>query len=95
MAILVTMEGDGTLEDYQRVNATLDVENDPPAGLILHATVDLGGGRLKSVDVWDSADASRAFYEGRLGPAIAEVMGPDAGQPSPPEIREIVDLIHP
>jgi hypothetical protein len=95
MAVLVTVEGEGSVEDFKAVNEKLDVKNNPPEGLIVHAVVDAGGGRLKSIDVWESAEASQAFFQERLPTAMAEVFGPDAAQPSAPEVQEILDLIQP
>jgi hypothetical protein len=45
----------------------------PPAGLIAHIAVRHGNG-LRYVDVWDSEDSWTAFRDGRVEPAVAEVM---------------------
>jgi hypothetical protein len=93
MAVMATIEVETSLEDYRKVNAVLNPESNPPAGLILHAGAQTDAGKVRIVDIWESADAAQAFYQGRLASAVAEVMGASSGPPpSPPEIREIEDL---
>jgi hypothetical protein len=96
MAVMVTMDAEASLEDYRKVNAVIEGEGDPPAGLILHAGAQTEAGKVKIVDIWESQDAAQAFYRGRLASAIAQVAGPDGGPPpSPPEFLEIEDLVKP
>jgi hypothetical protein len=95
MAFMVITDAEVSLEDYRKVNAVVEGEGAPPAGLILHAGAQ-DGGKVKIVDIWESQDAAEAFYQGRLASAIAQVAGPDGGPPpSPPLVLEIEDLIKP
>ena len=88
MAVLVTMEFEGTPDQYDAVNAALDVSNNPPDGFISHTAQDVGG-KLRIVDVWESAEAFGAFAQSKLGPTIAETLG-DEAPPSPqPEFTEL------
>jgi hypothetical protein len=89
MAVVVIQEFEATVEEYDQVNEKLG--DSPPDGSILHAGIDLGGGRMKAVDVWESVDAYQKFVQDRLIPAIAEV-NPDAPQAAEPEIHEVHDL---
>ena len=89
MAVLVIQEVEATPEEYDQVNAKLGDET--PKGGILHAAVELGNGRMKAVDVWESAEHFQNFVQDKLIPAIAEV-NPDAPEAPEPEIREIYDL---
>lgn len=89
MAVVVIQEFEATREEYDQVNEKLG--DDTPEGAILHAATDLGGGRMKAVDIWESAAAYQTFVQERLIPAIAEV-NPDAPQTGEPEIHEIYDL---
>ena len=89
MAVLVTQEFEATLEQYDQVNEKLG--GTTPEGAILHAACDLGGGKMRSVDVWESAEHFQKFVQDKLIPAIAEVI-PDAPQAAEPEILEIHDL---
>jgi hypothetical protein len=89
MAVVVIQEFEATREEYDKVNEKLG--DGTPEGGILHAGCDLGGGRWKSIDVWESAEAFQNFVQNHLIPAIAEV-NPDAPQAPEPEILEIYDL---
>jgi hypothetical protein len=89
MAVVVIQEFEATVEEYDKVNEKLG--DATPQGAILHAGIDLGGGRMKAVDVWESADDYQRFVQDQLIPAIAEV-NPDAPQAPEPEIYEIHDL---
>jgi hypothetical protein len=89
MAIAVIQEFEATSEEYEQVNQKIG-DTQPP-GLIVHTVSDLGGGRWKVVDVWESADDYQNFVQNQLIPAIAEV-NPDAPQAREPEILEVRDL---
>jgi hypothetical protein len=89
MAVVVIQEFEATPEEYDQVNEKLG--EGTPEGGILHAAVDLGGGRMRAVDVWESAEQYQNFVQEKLIPAIAEV-NPDAPQAGEPEIREVYDL---
>jgi hypothetical protein len=86
MAVTMIMEFPATIEQYNAVNEKLDVDSNPPDGLILHTGAEVGDELVRVVDVWESADHWNRFNEGRLGAAIVEVMGePPPGAPPPPE----------
>lgn len=89
MAVLVTQDFEATREEYDQVNEKLGEET--PEGAILHAACDLGNGKMRSVDVWESVENFQSFVQDELIPAIAEVI-PDAPQAAEPEILEIYDL---
>ena len=94
MAVIATFEHDASVDEYRRVKGALDLEITPPAGLILHALVDLGNGKLRSVDLWKSSQAALAFYEDRLRPIIAQAV-PGLSEFPLPEMREVLDLVEP
>jgi len=75
----------GTQEQYEAVNARMNIEAEPPEGLICHAAgpIDEGWG---VIDFWESREKFDSFLGGRLGQAIQE-MG-DQALPGPPEIKE-------
>jgi hypothetical protein len=89
MAVAVIQEFEATPENYEKVNEKIG--DALPDGLILHSASDLGGGRWKLVDIWESADDFQNFVQNTLIPAIAEV-DPDAPQAPEPEVLEIRDL---
>src|SRR5262245_51573042 len=97
MAVMVIQEFEATTDQYDQVAEKLDIENNVPDGLIAHAGADVGGGRMKVVDLWESADKWEAFLNGPLGAAVVEVMGPppeDAGPP-PIEVHEVREMVRP
>jgi len=75
----------GTQDQYDAVHRRLDVDNDPPAGLIFHSAgpIDEGWG---VIDVWESSDAFDRFAQGRLMPAVGELG--DQAFPGPPDRKE-------
>jgi hypothetical protein len=81
MAVVVTQEFEATPEEYDQVTEKIDPGSNPPEGLIVHTGIELGGGKMKAVDVWESAEQFQSFAESRLGPAVAEVVGPDSPEP--------------
>jgi hypothetical protein len=89
MAVVVIQEFEATVEEYDQVNEKLG--DTTPDGGILHAACDLGGGRMKSIDVWESVEHFQTFVQDKLIPAIAEV-NPDAPQAQEPEVLEVHDL---
>ena len=89
MAVVMVQEFEATPEEHDQVTAKLG--DGTPDGAILHAACDLGGGKMRAVDVWESAEHYQSFVQDKLIPAIAEV-NPDAPQAQEPEIREIYDL---
>jgi hypothetical protein len=81
MAMVLIQNMDGvTLDQYDEVNAKLGVDDDPPAGLIVHTASPRDGG-VRIVDVWESEDAWQRFREERLLPVVHEVFGEQAGPP--------------
>lgn len=75
----------GTQEQYEAVHQGMDVDANPPEGLIFHMAgpTDAGWG---VIDVWESREAFDTFLADRLGPKIQE-LGDRAPQ-SPPDIKE-------
>jgi hypothetical protein len=73
----------GTAEQFDRLNAEIDPESNPPEGLIFHASGPVEGG-WGVLDFWESRAHFDRFSEQRIGPAMAAT-GLDVG---PPEIHE-------
>jgi hypothetical protein len=75
----------GTQQQYDAVHAHLDVDNNPPDGLIFHSAgpIDDGWG---IIDFWESAEAFDRFAQGRLMPAVGELG--DRAFPGPPDRKE-------
>lgn len=75
----------GTQEQYEAVNAQMNVEADPPDGLIFHSAgpIDDGWG---IIDFWESREQFDNFIGERLSQAIQELG--DRAMPGPPDIKE-------
>ena len=84
VGIRMKFEG-GTEEQYDTVHGHLDVDGNPPEGLILHSAGPIDGG-WGVIDFWQSREAFDAFASKRLVPGIQELG--DRGMPNPPDIRE-------
>ena len=72
-----------TAEQYDSVNDRVDPVNNPPEGLLFHASgpVERGWG---VIDFWESRAHFDKFAEERIGPAMASLGIADG----PPEIHE-------
>jgi hypothetical protein len=89
MAVRMELEFESTPEQYDAVESVLDCRNNPPVGLIAHSAEDLGNGKMRIVDIWESPDAFGAFAESRLGPAIGQALGDDAPPAPEPTFIEL------
>jgi hypothetical protein len=75
----------GSQEQYEAVHGQMEIDANPPEGLIFHMAgpVEDGWG---IIDVWEAREKFDAFQAERLLPAIQE-LGDRAPQ-GPPDIRE-------
>jgi hypothetical protein len=83
-------------DEYERVSEALGADDNPPAGLIVHAAGEEGD-NWRSVSVWESQAAYERFREERIMPAVAQALGQaaiDAGPP-PQESFEVKHLVKP
>ena len=55
---------------YEGVAAHVGLEANPPAGLLVHTAGELGSGRVRIVDIWESEQAMQDFSRERLWPAL-------------------------
>jgi hypothetical protein len=99
MAIVMyqKMPAEATIEMINAVTDEMDAHKNPPAGLIVHTAVEMGG-RITIIDVWESQEAFDKFSDDRLGPAFARVgerMGVDMSQMPEPEthFHEVLSLV--
>ena len=85
-----------TWSDYEKVTQALNVDADPPPGLIVHAAGEVDG-KWRSVDVWESEADYNRFREERLMPAVIQAMGEEAvaAGPPPQESFEVKHLVTP
>jgi hypothetical protein len=76
---------DGTQEQYEAVHAQIDVDANPPEGLIFHSAGPIEGG-WGIIDFWESRGHFDRFLESRLGPGIHELA--ERAMQNPPDIKE-------
>ena len=74
---------------YDGVNAEMDIENDPPQGLIFHWAGEVDG-KWTITDVWEAREDYERFRDERLFPAIQKVSGMDPASGPQPTITEAV-----
>jgi hypothetical protein len=69
--------------------------DDSPDGLITHLVLELDGGGLRYIDVWESETDWRRFVDERLHPALHELLRDIFGDDLPPEPEQHpLNLIH-
>jgi hypothetical protein len=61
-----------SLEILDAVTVEMNVDTDPPKGMIVHTHYSEGG-HVRIFDVWENESDYRAFAEQRLAPAMAKV----------------------
>jgi len=79
-------EGVGT-QRYDGLQAAMDIEKDPPQGLIFHWAGEVDG-KWTVTDVWESREAAERFRAERLFPAIRELSGMDPASGPQPTVTE-------
>ena len=75
----------GTQAQYDAIHDKMDVENNPPEGLIFHSAGPIEDG-WGVIDFWESRAAFDRFAQSRLMPATQELGGQTFE--SPPDIKE-------
>lgn len=68
---------------YRRIREGLGDE--PPKGLVSHTVLELPGGGLRYVDVWESEDDWNRFADDRLHPVVHALLKEIFGETLPPE----------
>jgi heme-degrading monooxygenase HmoA len=84
VATVMTMRAPMTTEIYDRLNEEMDVENNPPDGLMSHHAA-VAGDEMIIFDVWESREDFERFMNKQLMPAFEKVGGgpPPEGGPEP------------
>ena len=75
----------GTQANYDAAHAVMEVDTDPPAGMLVHSAGPVEGG-WGIIDFWESRDAFDTFVRDRLMPRLQSRGG--EGFPSPPDVKE-------
>ena len=86
MAVGLRLKFDGGGEEqYRAVHGAMDIDGNPPAGLIFHSAGPIDGG-WGVIDFWESREAFDRFAGERLQPALQDVG--DRAFEGPPDIKE-------
>ncbi|HEX2129595.1 MAG TPA: hypothetical protein VHF58_10310 [Solirubrobacterales bacterium] len=80
---------DRSTPTYDGVHAELNVEQDPPAGLIFHSAGFGENGAFRIYEVWETREQAEEFLNERIMPAVNKVT---EGDPSPPATQELYEL---
>jgi hypothetical protein len=88
------LDDDRSTTNYDHVISRLDLEGEPPDGLIVHtAGWDEQAGVFRIVAVWESAEQAGAFMRDRLQPVLDE--GPaNPGRREQPDLETMYELHH-
>jgi hypothetical protein len=87
--------GDRSTTNYDSVRDELDVESNPPEGLVVHtAGFDEDGGVFRIFDVWETRGHGERFQRERLMPIVEKMMAAraDATPPDRQGYYELHDL---
>lgn len=67
----------------------------PPAGLIVHLAIELPGGGLRYIDIWQTQEDCERFSEERLHPVVHGLLAEVFGDQLPPEpARVTLPIVH-
>ena len=75
----------GTQEQYDTLHNHMNIDGDPPDGMIFHSAGPIDGG-WGVIDTWESSEKFDSFVQGRLMPAIGELG--DRAFPGQPDRKE-------
>lgn len=75
----------GTQDQYDAIHGLMDIDANPPAGMIFHMAGPVDGG-WRIVDVWESRAAFDAFMGAQVQPAMQELG--ERSFASPPDVEE-------
>jgi hypothetical protein len=74
-------ETDLSTTNYDGVSERLNVEADPPTGLLVHTAGFTGRGIFRIAGVWESEGDWARFRDGRLAEALKPLMESEEGAP--------------
>ena len=75
----------GTQANYDAAHKVMEVDTNPPAGMLVHSAGPVEGG-WGIIDFWESREAFDTFVTDRLTPRL-QGLG-DQGFPTPPDVNE-------
>jgi hypothetical protein len=75
----------GTQENYDAAHGVMEIDSNPPEGMIVHSAGPVDGG-WGVIDFWESREAFDNFVGERLMPRLHDLG--DRGFPNPPDVKE-------
>jgi hypothetical protein len=91
VGIVQTMPSEFTTEAYDAVQEKLGLKENPPAGLLVHS-LGKGDNGMVIFDIWESEEQFDEFREGKINPALKEVVGDEAYDNFPTPERGFYEL---
>ncbi len=94
MAIMHITEMEATPEQYDAVSEKVMGNGDgSPDGMVVHTAADLGDGKMRVIDVWETREALDKFRDETLRPAVEAAGGPEVEAEPPGELVELHHLV--
>jgi hypothetical protein len=88
VAVIQEWAGAGTdTTNYDEIGRRMGVEEDPPAGLLVHTAGTAEDGDFRIFDVWETTEAWEAFRDGRLLPSVETLVSEQGRTGSPPVVH--------
>jgi hypothetical protein len=95
MAIVrIRREKRDSADDYDALIADVRANENPPAGLIVHAFGQVGEGEWQSIEIWESVEDADRYEREVSDDAIARRQGPSYTPPEP-TTYEVHNIIRP
>jgi hypothetical protein len=98
MAIAMVQEfpvdpADRSTANYDGIKEGLNVDADPPQGLIVHTAGFTGTGLFRIFDVWESEEAWQRFNQERLMPLVQPMIDSGEAPPTTEYTYELHDVV--
>jgi len=87
----IAVGDDRSTPNYDEVTRKVNVDEDPPEGLLLHSAGFTDDGIFRIFDVWETREQQERFFAERLMPAMQEM---NIGDAAPPQKQESYELHH-
>jgi hypothetical protein len=95
-AVIAEWAGGGhDTRNYDEISRRLNIEEDPPAGLVVHTAGATPEGGFRISDVWETREAYEAFASERLAPIQQEVIAalpPERRAEAAPPVTTVYEL---
>jgi hypothetical protein len=83
-------EDERSTPNYDSISEKLGLDDDPPAGLLVHSAGFTGKGQFRIANIWDSEQSWASFRDGRLAEVVKPLL--DSGEGNPPSVEYSYEL---